>query len=125
VIKALDRVLAPVMWLAAALAVVALAIGPEVIGAKDDHPSTAYPGTKPAAPDGPAIFADSCGGCHTLSAAQSTGSVGPNLDELAPDAATVTATVNAGAGSMPSFSGKLSDAQIAAVAKYVSENAGN
>jgi len=30
-----------------------------------------------------------CGSCHTLAAAKSGGQVGPNLDQLRPDAATV------------------------------------
>ena len=31
--------------------------------------------------DGPEIFTDSCGGCHTLEAAGTAGTVGPDLDE--------------------------------------------
>ena len=65
-----------------------------------------------------------CAGCHTLAAAGASGAVGPNLDERKPDAATVTAIVTSGRGSMPSFSGQLSEAEIAAVADYVAANAG-
>ena len=54
-----------------------------------------------------------------------TGSVGPNLDQLQPSAADVAGIVRSGGGVMPSFSGKLSDAQITAVASYVSSVAGH
>ena len=37
-------------------------------------------GTQPAAPDGKSVFAGTCGSCHTLTAAGTSGSVGPNLD---------------------------------------------
>ena len=50
--------------------------------------------------------------------------MGPNLDERKPDAATVSAIVASGSGSMPSFSGRLSDAEIEAVAQYVATSAG-
>ena len=62
--------------------------------------------------------------CHTLGAAGTSGSVGPNLDQLKPDAATVEQQVRNGGGGMPSFEGTLSSAQIAAVANYVAQNAG-
>ena len=65
-----------------------------------------------------------CGGCHTLAAAGATGTVGPDLDQLRPSAAVVAAQVSSGGGGMPSFSGTLSAAQIAAVAAYVSSAAG-
>ena len=32
--------------------------------------------------DGAAVFASSCGSCHTLEAAGTSGSTGPNLDDL-------------------------------------------
>ncbi len=67
----------------------------------------------------------SCAGCHTLADAGSTGTVGPNLDDLKPDFATVQNQVDNGGGAMPSFKGKLSDQQIADVAAYVSSVAGS
>jgi mono/diheme cytochrome c family protein len=76
-------------------------------------------------PDGAQVFASAgCTGCHTLAAANASGNVGPNLDDLQPDFATVQHQVENGGGGMPSFSGDLSQAQIDAVARYVSENAG-
>ena len=84
---------------------------------------------KPAGPggatDGKTIFASAgCTGCHTLKAAGSTGTVGPNLDEAKPSKTLVIDRVTNGQGGMPSFKGQLSEAQIEAVATYVSENAG-
>ena len=74
--------------------------------------------------DGKNVFTSNCGGCHVLGAAGTTGTVGPNLDELKPDEATVEQQVRNGGGGMPAFQGRLSDAEIMAVAKYVAENAG-
>jgi mono/diheme cytochrome c family protein len=75
--------------------------------------------------DGEAIFKGAgCAGCHTLSAAGSTGTTGPNLDQLKPSAAVVAHQVMVGGGLMPSFQRTLSPAQIQAVAKYVSSSAG-
>jgi hypothetical protein len=74
---------------------------------------------------GAKVFATAgCKNCHTLKAAGAHGTVGPNLDQLQPSAALVTKQVNTGGGAMPSFKGKLSPAQIKAVADYVSSVAG-
>jgi mono/diheme cytochrome c family protein len=81
--------------------------------------------TANAAPDGKAVFASAgCGGCHTLKDAGTSGTVGPNLDQLKPSESTVEHQVETGGGVMPSFKGRLTPAQIAAVAKYVSSVAG-
>jgi mono/diheme cytochrome c family protein len=78
-----------------------------------------------ATPNGKQVFASAgCGGCHTLKDAGSSGTVGPNLDQLKPSEATVQHQVENGGGAMPAFKGRLSAAQIAAVAKYVSSVAG-
>jgi len=73
---------------------------------------------------GKQVFTQSCGGCHTLKDAGTTGNVGPNLDDLKPDEATVQRQVTNGGGVMPAFKGQLTDAQIKAVAQYVSSVAG-
>jgi cytochrome c551 len=70
------------------------------------------------------LFTQNCGSCHTLKAAGTSGTVGPNLDDLKPDTATVAAQVTNGGGAMPAFKGQLTDAQIQAVAQYVSSTAG-
>jgi mono/diheme cytochrome c family protein len=64
-----------------------------------------------------------CAGCHTLSDAGATGTVGPDLDAAHPSASLVAERVRDGKGVMPSFAGKLDDAEIAAVAAYVSSAA--
>jgi mono/diheme cytochrome c family protein len=72
------------------------------------------------ATDGRAIFASvGCAGCHTLAAARSHGTKGPNLDQLAPTYDQIVRQVQAGGGGMPSFRAKLSTEQIRAVALYV------
>jgi mono/diheme cytochrome c family protein len=113
-----DRVFAPLTWLAAALTAALLFLGPALIGAKKAD-ATATGST------GEAVFATAgCAGCHTLQAAGSSGTAGPNLDDLRPDAARVESMVRAGRGAMPSFEGRLYDSEIEAVAQYVAENAG-
>jgi cbb3-type cytochrome c oxidase subunit III len=80
-----------------------------------------------AGTNGAAIFKSAgCAGCHTLAAAGATGTVGPNLDQLAPKLtmAIVVRQVTNGGAIMPAFKGKLTAAQIQAVAKYVSSSAG-
>jgi cbb3-type cytochrome c oxidase subunit III len=74
--------------------------------------------------DGKAIFSTECSSCHTLKAAGATGTVGPNLDQLKPSDAIVQHQVTNGGAVMPAFKGKLSAAQIAAVATFVSSSAG-
>jgi mono/diheme cytochrome c family protein len=74
---------------------------------------------------GAKVFANAgCKNCHTLKAAGASGTVGPDLDKLQPSAGLVIKQVNSGGGAMPSFKGKLSNAQIKAVADYVSANDG-
>ena len=74
--------------------------------------------------DGKTIFQNECASCHTLAAAGATGTVGPNLDQLKPAQAIVVRQVTNGGAVMPPFKGKLTPAQIAAVAAFVSSNAG-
>jgi cbb3-type cytochrome c oxidase subunit III len=74
--------------------------------------------------DGKKIFQTECASCHTLKDAGTTGTVGPNLDQIKPPQAVVQHQVEVGGGVMPAFKGTLSDAQIQAVAKYVSSVAG-
>ena len=66
---------------------------PKIVEGQDLHDVAAYVGTwagvpgaaPPEVPGGPGaqVFANNgCGGCHTLAAAKSGGTVGPNLDEV-------------------------------------------
>lgn len=73
---------------------------------------------------GKTTFTSTCAGCHTLSEAGTTGSVGPNLDDLMPDEMLVIHQVTNGGGGMPAFGNVLSKQEIEAVAKYVSTVAG-
>lgn len=86
---------------------------------------SASAGKPAAAPPGRALFASTCGSCHALKAAGTSGSVGPNLDQLKPDAAGVTAAIakgGTGSGRMPP--GLLSGADAKQVADYVAGVAG-
>ncbi|OVZ65333.1 sulfide dehydrogenase [Pigmentiphaga sp. NML080357] len=62
-----------------------------------------------------------CAVCHTLKDAGAEGTIGPVLDELQPDAARVARALRDGIGSMPSFKATMSDADIEALALYVSK----
>lgn len=74
--------------------------------------------------DGKSIFTTTCGACHTLADAGTSGDVGPNLDSSKPAKALVLDRVTNGKAGMPSFKGTLDEAQIQAVAEYVSSTAG-
>ena len=67
----------------------------------------------------------SCAACHTLQDAGAEGAVGPVLDALKPDAARVAKALRNGLGQMPSFKDKLTEAEIAALALYVSKASGS
>jgi mono/diheme cytochrome c family protein len=74
---------------------------------------------------GKAVFESAgCTACHTLSAAGSTGTVGPNLDQAKPSFDLVVQRVTLGQGGMPSFKDQLQPQQIADVAEFVSSSAG-
>jgi len=76
--------------------------------------------------EGKTVFTTDCGSCHTLQAAGTSGTVGPDLDELEPELATVENQVINGGGPMPAFGkeGTLSPKEIKAVSAYVSTEAG-
>jgi mono/diheme cytochrome c family protein len=78
-----------------------------------------------ASAEGKQIFTQSCGTCHTLSDAGTSGSIGPNLDDLKPDKARVTSAIEnggAGTGAMPA--NIVTGQEAEAVADYVSSVAG-
>lgn len=75
------------------------------------------------ATDGKGIFLSAgCGDCHTLEAAGTDGTVGPNLNRAAPSEREAVTTVTEGRGVMPSFEDQLSDRQIQTVARFVAES---
>ena len=129
----LDRILAPLTWGLAAILVLMLFIGPKIVADDKTKPAGAEAAGaapyssgagQPAAVDGRKLFSDRCGGCHTLSAAGTSGAVGPKLDGAALNAATVARTVREGRGAMPAFGDDLSDDEIAAVAAFVAQASG-
>jgi mono/diheme cytochrome c family protein len=92
---------------------------------------------------GEQIFtAAGCAGCHTFKPAGSTGNIGPNLDELKTAAAKMEPGKNADEyiresiedpsafivkgfpNAMPSFKGRLTDAQINALIDYLLQKGG-
>jgi mono/diheme cytochrome c family protein len=89
----------------------------------EETPTTSLEGGDATA--GAAVFTSAgCGGCHTMQAAGSSGTVGPNLDDAKPDFALVVDRVTNGRGAMPAFEGQLTEQQIADVAQYVVESTG-
>jgi mono/diheme cytochrome c family protein len=142
-LRAIDAVLEVLAWSLVVFFVIMLFVGPQVIAEdkpdKEDAAAAAKardgggaaagkqkaaPAEQKAAPaaDGAAVFTDTCGGCHTLSAAGTSGSTGPNLDEVSLDAGAIEGIVRDGRGGMPAFGGQLSDDEIAAVAEFVASN---
>lgn len=72
--------------------------------------------------DGLAVYESAgCGGCHTLAAAGSSGSIGPSLDGASLDVEQVADQVRNGGGAMPAFADTLSEDEIQAVAEFVAE----
>ena len=73
--------------------------------------------------DGRKLFTSvtpACSVCHALKDAGAEGAIGPSLDELKPDHQRVVTALRTGIGQMPAFT-HLTEAQIQALAKYVSE----
>ncbi len=136
-----DRTLELLGWVLATLLVVMMFVGPQVVAEdKSGEAAGAAPyagneaggdtgggdtggggagGGGAAAADGKAVFTERCGSCHTLSAAGTSGAVGPNLDGVGLDAGAIEAIVTEGRGGMPAFGGDLSEEEIAAVAEFV------
>lgn len=72
---------------------------------------------------GKTLFKKNCGTCHTLKAAGTSGSTGPNLGTLKLTVARITTQINGGGGFMPAFAkasgGSLSPAQITSIAGFI------
>ncbi len=128
-LNGVDRVLGVITWIAAGALVVMLFVGPILIAEDepvivDPEPIAAEEEAGGSAADGEAVFAETCGGCHTLEAAGTTGAIGPNLDDAGVDAEQVAEIVTNGSGGMPSFEGDLDSAEIDAVAEFVAASSG-
>jgi mono/diheme cytochrome c family protein len=68
-----------------------------------------------------ALFTTNCASCHTFAPAQATGTIGPNLDQSRLEVGAIAEQIRRGGGGMPAFEGKLTDAQIEALAKLIAE----
>jgi cytochrome c6 len=126
VLARLDKLVATVSWIAAALLVLMLFIGPQVVAEDESKTTDEAAGAAPYASggssaDGKALFVDNCGSCHTLEAAGTSGTVGPPLDGISLAAPDIEAIVREGRGGMPALGGRLSDEEITAVAKFVAD----
>ncbi len=109
-------------WLVPATAV---ALAGLAVAVDHDQPGSGRAASAGDPARGRAVFASAgCAACHTLAAAGATGRVGPDLDAVRPSAALVAERVTNGKGAMPSFRSRLTAAQIADVAAYVSTVAG-
>ena len=81
---------------------------------------TAAGGGSPPGSPGLLLFQrGGCGGCHTLAAAGSRGTRGPDLDDKHPDAGKVVETVTRGKDEMPSFVTVFSAAEIHELANWI------
>ncbi|MGZ8665888.1 MAG: cbb3-type cytochrome c oxidase subunit I [Solirubrobacterales bacterium] len=106
---------------AAFLAITALALDNKNAGETPAKPALAGGGANAAQTQ----FASSCGSCHTLSAAGTSGTVGPDLDQTKPSKQQVLSAIqNGGLGSGTMPPDLLTGADAEAVAAYVSQNAG-
>ncbi|HWL27725.1 MAG TPA: cytochrome c [Burkholderiaceae bacterium] len=65
-----------------------------------------------------------CAICHTLKDAEAAGTIGPDLDELKPNAQRVKQIMKEGAGAMPSFAATMDEESMDAVAAYVAKVTG-
>jgi cytochrome c oxidase subunit II len=74
--------------------------------------------------DTKALFASSCGGCHTLAKAGTSGTVGPSLDGLESDIATIEEQILKGGNGMPPFEDQLSPDQVSSLVQYLAGSDG-
>jgi cytochrome c6 len=138
-LPAMRRPLTALSLLLAALALVAAGCGGEEVGATPETVVGSVPEETTGAGNadlpaldlegdadaGEEVFASAgCAACHTLSAANATGTVGPNLDDAQPSYELAVQRVTLGQGGMPSFEGQLEPQQIADVSQFVSSSAG-
>jgi mono/diheme cytochrome c family protein len=92
-------------------------------GGGDDGGNGGDGGT--AASEGEQIFAENgCGGCHTYEPAGSSGTTGPSLDDSNVTFEQAVEQITNGGGGMPAFKGDLTEQEIDAVARFVTEGGG-
>ena len=81
-------------------------------------------GSSPALKRGKVLFVAACGSCHTLKAAGTKGTSGPNLASEDSSYAEVVSQVRRGGEGMPSFGRTLTRSQIAKLAAFVAASSG-
>ena len=138
-LRAMRRPLTALSLLLAVLALVAAGCGGEevtatpetVVGSIPEQTTTGAgedlrrSNSRATRPRAKAVFASAgCAACHTLAAANSTGTVGPNLDDAKPSYELAVQRVTLGQGGMPSFKDQLEPQQIADVAQFVASSTG-
>ncbi len=111
-------------FVAMILTVILVAKEPKESSAAPPPPAATGPSAAQLAAGKKVFTSSGCESCHTLKDANATGKVGPDLDQLKPAQARVVRQVTNGGKIMPSFKATLSQAQIQAVATYVSSVAG-
>jgi mono/diheme cytochrome c family protein len=93
-------------------------------GVQGETPTAEEAPSEGDAEAGASLFSEQgCGSCHVLADAGSSGTTGPNLDDLKPSFDAAFEQIKNGGGGMPSYS-QLGDDAIADLAAYVSERAG-
>ncbi|HZB23588.1 MAG TPA: cytochrome c [Gaiellaceae bacterium] len=96
-----------------------------VEGTIETETQAAGPTEGDAAAGGDLYAAQGCGGCHTFSAANSSGTIGPNLDDSSIEFQAAFTQIANGGGGMPSYKERgLSDEEIANLAAFVTEERG-
>jgi mono/diheme cytochrome c family protein len=100
------------------------------VNSGNDIPTANISNLTAAEKHGRELFGDRCAACHTLAASNAVAQVGPNLDELRPNAKLVELTIkngkSAGNGQMPAgiFQGQDAKDVAAYVAKAVGAESG-
>jgi mono/diheme cytochrome c family protein len=80
---------------------------------------SAAPPKSPDLKQGKILFVAACGGCHTLTAAGTHGTKGPNLAEEPKSFGGIVEQINYGGEGMPALGQGLSRAQVRNIAAYV------
>jgi len=99
----------------------AVALYVSLVAANPDASIGGGPAAGGGGDDPKSMFTSNCGSCHTLEKAGTSGTVGPNLDEAQVTFEAAVRQITNGGGGMPAFGEQLSDEQIRALARYVSE----
>jgi cytochrome c551 len=92
------------------------------VGCGGDSDADSGGGDSGSSAGGKSLFVTTCGGCHTLSDAETNGAVGPSLDGAGLDTERVKTMIAAGGGGMPA--GLLEGEEADAVAEYVAGASG-